>query len=224
MAAIIGHILPLALGVALSSVPIVVMVLILLSPRGRWSSLTYLIGAVIGLLGLTTLFSAIATLLPPAPPEAKSPLIGTIEMLIGVGLLVLAAIRWRRGRRHEHNPAAGTPKWMSKVSSLGPIPSLGLGFILMLRPKNLLFTLAAGVAIGATGATFAEAVVGIAVFVVLGISTIAAPIIFAVADPARMRRPLEGTREWIERNSSTVTTVVLLVLGTVVVGSGLAHY
>jgi len=224
MAAIIGHILPLALGVALSSIPIVVMVLILLSPRGRLSSITYLIGAVVGLLGLTTLFSAIATLLPPAPPSEKSPLIGTIEVLIGVALLGLAFIRWRRSRHAEHDIANQTPKWMTKVTALGPIPSFGLGFVLMLRPKNLLFTIAAGVAIGASGASIAESAVAIAIFVVLGISTLAAPIIFAVADPNRMRKPLEETRIWIERNSSAVTTIVVLVLGTVVIGSGLAHY
>jgi MFS family permease len=224
MAAIIGHILPLGLGVALSSVPIVVMVLILLSPRGRWSSLTYLIGALIGLVGLTSLFSAIATLLPPPPPSEKSPLFGTIELLIGVALLILAFIRWRRARHAEHSTASGTPKWMSKVTELGPIPSFGLGFILMLRPKNLLFTLAAGVAVGAGGPSFAEAAVAIAIFVVIGISTLAAPIIFTFADPKRMRKPLEETRVWIEHNSGAVTTVVVLVLGTVVIGSGLAHY
>jgi hypothetical protein len=246
MAGIIGHILPLALGVALSSVPIVVMVLILLSPRGRWSSLTYLIGAVIGLAGLTTLFTAVATLLPPAPTAAKSPLIATIEVAIGVGLLVIAGRRWRGARRRHHEetqdrrattpasghdagasaakPQSGAAKWMAKVTTLGPIPSLGVGFVLMLRPKNLLLTIAAGVAIGAGGATFSEVVVGIALFVVLGISTLAAPIIFAVVDPSRMRRPLEETRIWIESNSATVTTIVVLVLGTVIIGSGLAHY
>ncbi|MGD8167896.1 GAP family protein [Herbiconiux sp. P16] len=258
MAGIIGHILPLAVGVALSSVPIVVMVLILLSPRGRWSSLTYLIGAVIGLAGLTTLFTAVATLLPPAPSSTKSPLIATIELALGVGLLIIAGVRWR-GARHRHHEAethpattsggasgpAGTAgpadtagasgpgaaksqsaaaKWMAKVTTLGPIPSLGVGFVLMLRPKNLLLTIAAGVAIGAGGATFSEVVVGIALFVVLGISTLAAPIIFAVVDPSRMRRPLEETRIWIESNSATVTTIVVLVLGTVIIGSGLAHY
>ncbi len=239
MAGIIGHILPLALGVALSSVPIVVMVLILLSPRGRWSSLTYLAGAVVGLAGLTTLFTAVATLLPPAPAEAKSPLIATIEAAIGVGLLVMAALRWRTARRLRRQPAlpsvadgdppvakpqTATARLMARVTTLGPVASLGLGFVLMLRPKNLLLTIAAGVAIGASGAPLSEVVIGIALFVVLGISTLAAPIIFAFADPARMRKPLEETRVWIEGNSSTVTTIVLLVLGTVIIGSGLAHY
>ncbi|TAJ49834.1 MAG: hypothetical protein EPO52_02525 [Herbiconiux sp.] len=263
MAAIIGHILPIAIGVALSSVPIIVMVLILLSPRGRWSSLTYLIGATIGLAGLTVLFTAVASLLPPAPESQQSPLVASIEVALGLALLVLAAVRWRRSRRraergattaapaaaatageHGSEPAtrvisadgvalvleaddfetSAPPAWMTRVTSLGPIPSFGVGFALMFRPKNLVLTIAAGVAIGAGSVTPTETVVAIIIFVVLGISTLAAPIIFALADPTRMRRPLEGARIWIERNSSTVTTVVLLMLGTVIVGSGLAHY
>jgi hypothetical protein len=251
MAAIIGHLLPLALGVALSSVPIVVMVLILLSPRSRWSALAYLIGAIVGLAGLTALFTAIASLLPPVPPAEPNPLIATIELVIGAALLALAAVRFARARRRARarrlaaagraaGPAAGAagpadaaegpsdaaapPAWMTRLTSLGPLPSLGVGFVLMLRPKNLLLTLAAGVAITAGGAPFGDQVVAVAVFVVLGISTLAVPIIVALVDPARTLGPLRELRDWIARNSSTVTTVVLLVLGTVIIGSGLTRF
>ncbi|MGA1837986.1 GAP family protein [Herbiconiux sp. 11R-BC] len=248
MAGIIGHILPLAVGVALSSVPIVVMVLILLSPRGRASSITYLIGAAAGMLALTLLFTAGASLLPPPPPSEKSPLFAVIEITLGVGLLVLAGVRWRRSRQPRArdevlatedipadidlaalaaapaSPARTTPKWMTRVTTLGPVPSLGVGFVLMLRPKNLLLTIAAGVAIGAGNPTLSEAAIAIVIYVVLGISTLAAPIIVAVANPTRMRKPLEETRIWIEGNSATVTTVVVLMLGTVIIGSGLQHF
>jgi hypothetical protein len=241
MAGIIGHILPLALGVALSSVPIVVMVLILLSPRGRWSSILYLVGAVIGLAALTALFTVLAGLLPPLPASKESVPVAVIEMLVGAALVGLAAIRFARARARTraHRSAgaaaaaaggllddelvAGPPVWMTRLTALGPLPSLGVGFVLMLRPKNLLLTIAAGVAIATGGADLTGEVVAAAVFVVLGISTLAAPIIFAFADPARTKRPLEEVRVWIEANSSMVTTIVLVVLGTVIVGSGLTH-
>ncbi|MCS5715210.1 GAP family protein [Herbiconiux sp. CPCC 205716] len=250
MAAIIGHLLPLALGVALSSVPIVVMVLILLSPRSRWSALAYLIGAIVGLAGLTALFTAIASLLPPVPPAEPNPVIATIELAIGAALLVLAVVRFARARARVRarlsssegrqvdaltdpaglaNPAdladpAAPPAWMTRLTSLGPVPSLGVGVVLMLRPKNLLLTIAAGVAITAGSAPLGDQVVAIAVFVALGISTLAVPILFALVDPARMLGPLRELRDWIARNSSTVTTVVLLVLGTVIIGSGLTRF
>lgn len=256
MAAIIGHILPLAIGVALSSVPIVVMVLILLSPRGRASGLAYLIGAVVGLAGVTTLFTSIASLLPPPPDPEKSPLFATIELVLGAALLVLALIRMRRSRhrRRAARAAATTPpdqlhpldpldelaelddelpapakpgatqRWLDRVTTLGPIPSLGVGIVLMFRPKNLLLTMAAGVAIAAGGASLSGTVVAVAVFTALGISTVAAPVLFAFASPDRTRRPLQETRAWIEKNSTTVTTIVLLVLGVVIIGSGLARF
>jgi MYXO-CTERM domain-containing protein len=252
MAAIIGHLLPLAVGVALSSVPIIVMVLILLSPRGRWSGLAYLVGAVLGLAGVTTAFTAAASLLPPPAPEQPSPLFATIELVLGFALLALAAVRLvRRRRRLRHGRTDGetgtgagsalntagesattteidtappTPAWMLRLTSAGPAASLGVGVLLMLRPKNLLLTLAAGVAIAAGGEPPQLAAVAIGVFVLLGASTLIAPILFAVFDPTRTVGPLERTRVWIARNSATVTTVVLLVLGTVIIGSGLARY
>lgn len=252
MAAIIGHLLPLAVGVALSSVPIIVMVLILLSPRGRWSGLAYLVGAVLGLAGVTTAFTAAASLLPPPVPEQPSPLFATIELVLGFALLALAAVRLvRRRRRLRHGRTPGetgtgagsaldtagesatttgidtappTPAWMLRLTSAGPVASLGVGVLLMLRPKNLLLTLAAGVAIAAGGEPPQLAAVAIGVFVLLGASTLIVPILFAVFDPARTAGPLERTRVWIARNTATVTTVVLLVLGTVIIGSGLARY
>jgi hypothetical protein len=257
MAAIIGHVLPLALGVALSSVPIVVMVLMLLSPRGRGSSITYLIGAFIGLTVLTALFTSIASLLPaPSGPGGPSPLFGTIEIALGAALLALAVVRWIR---HSHRrraavaaasssstasaPSTATaasstasstatadavelatpPAWMTRLAALGPIPSFGVGFVLMLRPKNLLLTVTAGVAIAGGNVSFEEDVVAIAVFVLLGISTLAAPILFALVAPHRTTAALHELRDWIARNSATVTTVVMLVLGTVIIGSGLTR-
>jgi MYXO-CTERM domain-containing protein len=256
MAAIIGHLLPLAVGVALSSVPIIVMVLILLSPRGRWSGLAYLVGAVLGLAGVTTAFTAAASLLPPPAPEQPNPLFATIELVLGFALLALAAVRLVRRRRRlrqqrqqgrrvdvtrtgadstldthsetetaiDGDTAPPTPAWMLRLTSAGPAASLGVGVLLMLRPKNLLLTLAAGVAIAAGGEPPQLAAVAIGVFVLLGASTLIAPILFAVFDPTRTAGPLERTRVWIARNSATVTTVVLLVLGTVIIGSGLARY
>ncbi|GAA2237253.1 GAP family protein [Herbiconiux moechotypicola] len=251
MAGIIGHLLPLAVGVALSSVPIVVMVLILLSPRGRWASLSYLVGTVVGLSALTVGFTAAASLLPPLPASKESPEVAAIEIVLGVALLALAVVRFVRARHRNRVRAArvvggmraadtaagpdpalsildddvshGPPVWMTRLTGLGPVPSFGVGFVLMLRPKNLLLTIAAGVAIATGGVSVGEMAVAVAVYVVLGLSTLAAPIIFTLLDPARMKRPLEETRVWIEGNSAMVTTIVVFVLATVIIGSGLTH-
>jgi hypothetical protein len=223
MAGIIGHVLPIALGVAFSTVPIVVMILILLSPRGRAASLTYLIGAAVGLVALTTALTLLASLLPAPRLSGESPWLASVEVVVGVALLAIAAVRLARARRRRDDAPRSTPSWMRRVSSVGPVPAFGVGFVLMLRPKNLLLTVAAGVAIGSAAHGPADAVAGIAVYVVLGLSTLAAPIIVAYANPGRTRVPLERVHRWLDANSGLVSTIVLLVVGVVILGSGLTH-
>lgn len=223
MAGIIGHILPLGLGVAFSTVPLVIMILILLSDRGRVASLSYLLGAVVGLAGLTTVLTLVASLLPPPRGSDGSPWVAVVELVAGTGLVLIAGWRLIRARRHRGDAPRPLPSWMRRMATVGPIAAFGVGFVLMLRPKNLLLTVAAGVAIGTAATAPADAVVGIAIYVLLGLSTLAAPIIFSYADPGRTRAPLERARRWIDANSALVSTAVLLVVGVVVLGSGLTH-
>ncbi|WP_432432602.1 GAP family protein [Cryobacterium breve] len=61
----IGRLLPLALAVALSTTPILVTVLLLLSPKQRWSAPAFLAGWIVGLIVVTAAFTATLTWLPP---------------------------------------------------------------------------------------------------------------------------------------------------------------
>ncbi|HOW02312.1 MAG TPA: hypothetical protein PLY19_12720 [Rhodoglobus sp.] len=46
---VIGHALPLAVGVALSPFPLISVVLLLMSPQGRAAGATFLVGRILGL-------------------------------------------------------------------------------------------------------------------------------------------------------------------------------
>ena len=65
MWAALGHILPIAVAVALSSIPIMAAILILLSPNKRRSSLMFLIGFVLGLAVTVVAFTLLAQLATP---------------------------------------------------------------------------------------------------------------------------------------------------------------
>ena len=60
----IGHILPFAVAVALSSVPIMATIFILLSPNRSRSSLPFLIGWVLGIAVVVTLCTLGAQAIP----------------------------------------------------------------------------------------------------------------------------------------------------------------
>ncbi len=49
MAPVIGEILPLALGIAISPIPIIAAILMLLSPKARVTSIGFLLGWVVGI-------------------------------------------------------------------------------------------------------------------------------------------------------------------------------
>jgi hypothetical protein len=220
---VIGDVLPLALGVAISPIPIIAAILMLLSPRARATSVGFLAGWVLGVAGALTVFVLLGSLLPPGDDAGSTPIVGTIRIIIGALFLVLAVGQWRKRPKPGADPVL--PKWMSAVESMRPIASFGLGFALAaLNPKNLLMAAAAGVAVGSSGLTVGEQLVPGAIFVVLAISTVAVPVIAYLVASERMARPLEGLRSWLVANSATVMTVLLLVIGVVNIGKGVASF
>src|SRR3954451_15643722 len=115
--------LPIGIAVALSSVPILATIVLLLSTQRAKSSVPFLIGWVLGMVGVVVFFTLTAQLLPASrSPRRPDTVIGVLEIIVGAALLVLAVIEWINARRH---PSATMPKWLSKVDSIGPWQALG---------------------------------------------------------------------------------------------------
>ena len=217
----IGHILPIALAVAISSVPIMATILILLSPRRSQSAVPFLIGWVLGIATVVSLCTAFAQLIPTArSPRRPETAIGSAEILVGIALIVIAVVAWRRARA---NPSTTMPKWLNAVGSLGPLASFGVAFALNLRPKGLLLAIAAGLALRGDGLTVGESAVAIAIYTVVASSTVAVPIIVTLASPKRMEPRLVSAKEWISRNNGIITAIILVMIGVVIIGTGLGR-
>lgn len=217
----IGQILPIALAVAISSVPIMATILILLSPRRGQSALPFLVGWVLGIATIVSVCTAFAQLIPASrSPRRPETVIGAAEMLVGAALIVIAIIAWRRARR---NPSAAMPKWLDAVGSFGPWSSFGVAFALNLRPKGLLLAIAAGLALRAGNLSLGESVVAIAIYTLIGCSTVAVPIIVTLAAPKRMEPRLVTAKDWIVRNNGAITALILVMIGVVIFGTGLGR-
>ncbi|KRE23145.1 GAP family protein [Agromyces sp. Soil535] len=217
----IGHILPIAVAVAISSVPIMATVLILLSPKGRRTALPFLIGWVLGMAVIVTLCTLGAQAIP-APRSDRRPAtaIAIAEILVGIGLVVVAIVEWRRARRH---PSDALPKWLASVDKLGPWSAFGIAFALNFRPKGLLLAIAAGLAIRAGNLSVGESAIVIGIYTIIGASSVGVPVILALVDPKGMQPRLLDMKEWIMRNHGTVTALIVLIIGVVIIGAGLAN-
>ena len=219
----IGDVLPLALGIAISPIPIIAAILMLLSPRARGASLGFLAGWVLGVVLAATVFTLLGALIPAGDPDASKPIAGTIKIVLGVLLLLLALKQWRS--RPAAGEKAALPKWMSAIDTMTPVKALALGVLLSaLNPKNLMMAVGAGVAVGAAGLAAGETVVVLVVFVLLAVSTVLIPVLAYLRAAERMRAPLERLRVWLVQNNGTVMGVLLLVIGVVSIGKGLGSF
>jgi threonine/homoserine/homoserine lactone efflux protein len=214
-----GDVLPLALGVAISPVPIIAVILMLFAPRANRTSTGFLIGWVTGIVGSVVVFVLVAGSLN-SDQDAPSATISWIKLVLGLLLLGLAFRRWRNRSTSATEPEL--PAWMKAIDEVTPLKASGIGFLLSaLNPKNLAMAAAAGVAIGGAELTAGQATVSVVVFVVIATSTVAVPVIAYAVAPDRMRGPLNELKLWLEANNATVLTMLLLVIGFVVFGKGL---
>ncbi|CAN5154695.1 GAP family protein [soil metagenome] len=221
MTAVIGHILPLALAVALSSIPIIAVILILLSPTPPAIGISFLVGCAAGVFLVVAALS-IGFRFVPQPTATHPPLWqGIVEIVAGAALTVYAAASWYRSSKRVTEPSL--PKWMAALNHLNPFSSLGVGFALAFRPKNLLLSIAAGVEIGSAGLGVAESLIPLGIFTVVGVCTVAGPVIGYVILGKKIEATLQATREWIVRNNQGITSVVLILSGVVILGAGLAR-
>jgi threonine/homoserine/homoserine lactone efflux protein len=215
--AVIGDILPLALGVAISPIPIIAAILMLFSPRATGTSVGFLVGWILGIIVVTGVFTALSGSLTAGSDASTG--VSWTKIILGV-LLLLVGLRQWRGR----NDAAATPKWMAAINDFTPVKALGLGFLLSaVNPKNLLMGIAAGVAIGSAGLSVGGEAVAIAVFTVIAASTVAVPVIAYLFAKQKMRGPLDALKAWLETNNATVMAVLLLVIGVVLIGKGIGR-
>ena len=223
MGGVIGDILPLALGVAISPIPIIAAILMLLSPNAKTTSVGFFVGWTGGVVVAVTAFTLLSALLPDDDSGAAKPIQGTIKLILGVLLILLAARQWRA--RPHGDAVPELPKWMSAIDTLTAVKGLGLGFLLSaLNPKNLIMAAGAGIAIGAGGLGTGQTVVVIAVFTAIAASTVAVPVIGYLVAADRMAEPLETLRGWLVRENTVVMAVLLLVIGVVMIGQGIASF
>jgi threonine/homoserine/homoserine lactone efflux protein len=223
MTGVIGDILPLAVGVAISPIPIIAAILMLLSPKAGGTSVGFLLGWVVGIVVAVTVFSLLGAVIPEQDPDASKPVAGTIKIIIGVLLLLLAVQQWRSRPKPGEEPKM--PKWMSAIDGMNAGRGFGLGFLLAaVNPKNLLLGAAAGVSIGTGGLAVGEAALAITVFTLIAAATVAIPVIAYLVAAARMAGPLESLRGWLVHNNATVMAVLLLVIGVAVIGKGIGSF
>ncbi len=223
MNAVIGDILPLALAVAISPIPIIATILMLMSPKPRPLGLSFLGGWVVGIGVDVVAFTLLGGILPEPETGGSRPVVGTIQLIVGALLLLMAVKQWRGRPRAGED--AELPKWMAAIDTMKPGAALGLALLLSaVNPKNLLLAVAAGASIGRAQLGTGPAAIVIAVFVVIAAVTVAAPVVLYLVAPGKAADVLDEVRAWLVANNAAIMAVLLLVIGTQLLGKGIGSF
>jgi threonine/homoserine/homoserine lactone efflux protein len=217
---VVGQILSFAVGVAVSPVPIIAVVLMLTTDRGRVNGPAFVLGWIAGLALAGTAILLLAGQANASDGGEPATWVGVLKLMLGLGLLALAVKQWRG--RPADNEAAELPNWMQKIDGFAPGRALALAFALAaINPKNLLLTVGAATTIAHAGLEAGEQAVALGVFILVASLGIGAPVAIYFALGEKSASLLGGLKDWMAHNNAAIMTVLLLVLGAKLLGDGI---
>ena len=217
MKEVIGSILPLAIAVTISPIPIIAEILLLFTKKPVANAASYLAGFIAGVAGVLAILAAIAGTLNLSAGSGPSTGASIRQLALGA-LLLVAALRQFRGRP-KPGEQASMPKWMNGIAGFAPGKSLIVGVgIGALNPKNIIVGVAAAVTIASARLSAGQVAGAIAVYVLVAVLGVAAPL--AMGEKAQTI--LDSWKAWLGQNNAVVMSVLFLIFAVVLIGKGIA--
>jgi hypothetical protein len=217
----ISEVLPFAIGVAISPLPIIAVILVLFSARAKVNGPAFLVGWMVGVAAVSIIGYLVADAGDASDSSSStSDTIFWVKLGLGVLLVALAVKNWRAD--HAATGPPPLPRWMASIDSLSPVKSVGLALVLSaVNPKNLALSLAAGAGLAQLAVSGGEAAVGLIVFIVVASASIAVPVIFYLVGGEHAAAVLDGWKSWLSAHNGAVMAVLFLVFGVVLFSEGL---
>ena len=217
----IGQVLSFALGVTISPVPIIAVVLMLATPRGRVNGPAFLGGWLVGLAVVGTVVLLAAS--GGGPTSGGEPATWISWLKIGLGaLLLLVAVKQWQGRP-KSGAQADLPAWMQTLDRFSPGKAAGAGALFSgVNPKNLLLTVGAAAAIAQTGASTGSQAVALLVFIVIGALGPGIPVGIYFTMGEKGTALLASLKTWMGIHNAAIMTVLCLILAMKLLGDGIS--
>jgi threonine/homoserine/homoserine lactone efflux protein len=219
----LGDVLPLAVAVAVFPVPIIAVVLLLGSDRGRAKGFVFVLAWCVGLTAVGAIVLALAD--GADASDDREPAAWVAVLLLALGLLLFAAALKQWHGRPTAGQRTPTPPWMRAIDDFTIAKAGGAGFALSaVNPKNALLVIAAALEIGAPGLPAGAQITLLLVFVIIASVGVLTPLALALALGHRSRVPLDALRGWMADNNAVIMAVLFLVIGAKLVGDAIAIF
>ncbi|OZD39113.1 hypothetical protein CH252_31735 [Rhodococcus sp. 06-1477-1B] len=208
----LSALLPLAVGMAISPLPIVAVVAILLSARGRQAAPAY----AAAFFAVTLVAVAVGALTAAGASDSHGGTRGNVVVvvlgaLLTVGFAVYAVVSWR-GRPRRGEPAVA-PKWLAAMDSITLGRAAGLGLLMAAtNSKNLPLELKGGALIGAAHLPIAVAASLCVALAVAGSLTLILPTVLGATGIPRITATLDRLKSEMIDHNAVIMTVLFAIL------------
>ncbi|WP_187368740.1 GAP family protein [Baekduia soli] len=211
-------VLPLGVAIAVSPVPVLAVVLMLVSDGGRGNAYALLAGWA---ATLAVLAGAVALLGVGSGSAGGGRGVAAAQLVLAAALAVVLAGQWRA--RPRRGAPHAVPPWMASVTGgLGPARAAGLGVgLVALNVKDGSLAVAAGARLGHAVPGPAAGVACLALFVLVASATVIAPVAVDVALGERAEPVLRRWHRWLQRHgaAAAMTTLAAVVVVLAVQGA-----
>jgi len=207
------NMLPYAIGILVSPVPIITAILTLFSSRAKANGLSFLLGWVMG-IGLPAIVVLVMTVSSGGETEGPPSRMASI-LRIAVGLLFMAlALRNWRQRKKPDDPDQ-KPMLLQLVDSVTPVKAWLIGFLFadVTNPKNMALTMAGCLEISSSGASPAVMGLMLLLFVAIASAGVAAPLFLYLLGGESSKHIVATWKQWLVLHKKTVMAVLFIIFG-----------
>lgn len=219
MLSALGDLLTIGVAVAISPLAIVAVILMATSGKGRTNGTAFVLGCyvfAICFVGLLVLIGRSAG--AEDPDSGPHYVIDAVDIVLGLALLTLAVMQWRKRGSKE------SPKWMASLDQLSLPKAFLVGVLISgpLSPKDLPLLIAAGGRISQASLPWDQAIAVVLIFGLIGVMAVLIPWLLSVVAPRQVEARLSGPRDWLVANHAVIMTMLFVLLGAKLMGSGIA--
>lgn len=218
---VLANLLLVALAGAMSTVPVSLTIMILLSPNPRRGAVPFLMGSLAGSVVIVGLSAVGLRFLPVRPQLDTDRLLAWFGLMTGAILIAYSIYLF--GRRSTSDSAL-LGKLKTKFHAARPWQFVVLGVGLNLRPKAVLLAVTAGALISVRELPVLEGSLFVLAYAAVAQSAVVLPVAVWMRSPERAEVPLTALYTWLQRNGRRIAAFATLAIGLFIAGYGILQF
>ncbi len=213
MGATFMKMLPYALGIAVSPVPIITAILTLFSQRPRLNGASFLLGWAMGIAlpAIVVMMLAINKGIEDDGPPSR--VASIVRIVVGAILIMIAIRNWIQ--RHKPDDESSKPLLMRLVDVITPWKAWLVGFLFadVTNPKNMALTITGCMEISSSGGSLPETSLLLTIFVLIASVGVASPVILYLLGGEASRNTIGAWRQWLMLHKKTIMALLFFIFG-----------